>query len=231
MKRFYRGLIYGAGILVLAMGLTLNTKTGLGVSPILSVSYSVSQITGISMGDVTFIQYCIFVAAEFALRGKNRRWYDLLQLPFSLVFSRLLNVFDRLVAYDPLTHGLASNLLMLALAIGVTGVGITMTVNMRLVPNPGDGIVQALAERIGRDQGFTKNIFDIGCVATTCILCMVAVGHIVGVGVGTIIAMLGVGRAVAVVNYFFKDKMCRAAGLDGAPAKPRTECERELSRE
>ena len=129
------------------------------------------------------------------------------------MFSRLLNVFDRLVPYDPLTHGLVPNLVMLALAIAVTGVGITMTVNMRLVPNPGDGIVQALAERIGRDQGFTKNIFDIGCVITTCVLCLAAVGHVIGVGVGTIIAMLGVGRAVAVVNHFFKDKMCRAAGL------------------
>ena len=89
MKRFYRGLIYGAGILVLALGLTLNTKTGLGVSPILSVAYSISQITGFTMGDVTFVQYCIFVAAEFALRGKNRRWYDLLQLPFSLVAGAL----------------------------------------------------------------------------------------------------------------------------------------------
>lgn len=213
MKGFYRGLIYGAGILVLALGLTLNTKTGLGVSPILSVSYSISQITGVSMGDVTFVQYCIFVAAEFALRGKNRRWYDLLQLPFSLVFSRLLNVFDRLVAYDPLSQGLVSNLVMLVLAIAVTGVGITMTVNMRLVPNPGDGIVQALAERIGRDQGFTKNLFDVGCVATTCVLCLVSVGHVMGIGLGTIVAMLGVGRTVAVVNWLFKDKMCRAAGL------------------
>ena len=50
-------------------------------------------------------------------------------------------------------------------------------------------------------------------MVTTCVLCLAAVGHVIGVGVGTIIAMLGVGRAVAVVNHFFKDKMCRAAGL------------------
>ena len=41
----YRVLIYIAGLLILAMGLTLNTKAGLGVSPIISVSYSVSEIT------------------------------------------------------------------------------------------------------------------------------------------------------------------------------------------
>ena len=34
-----RILIYIAGILILALGLVLNAKTGLGVSPILSVSF------------------------------------------------------------------------------------------------------------------------------------------------------------------------------------------------
>lgn len=45
-----------------------------------------------------------------------------------------------------------------------------MTVNMRLVPNPGDGIVQAIADLMGRDQGFAKNCFDLVCVALTVIL-------------------------------------------------------------
>ena len=41
---FYRVLFYAIGLLVLALGLTLNTKTGLGVSPIISVAYSVATI-------------------------------------------------------------------------------------------------------------------------------------------------------------------------------------------
>ena len=42
----FRGLFYAAGLLILALGLTLNTKTGLGVSPIISVAYSISVISG-----------------------------------------------------------------------------------------------------------------------------------------------------------------------------------------
>lgn len=41
---FYRGLFYLMGLLILALGITLNTKTGLGVSPIISVSFSISTI-------------------------------------------------------------------------------------------------------------------------------------------------------------------------------------------
>ena len=129
------------------------------------------------------------------------------------MFSRVLNVYDRWVTYDPARHGLAANLVCLALAILVTGVGVSMTVNMRLVPNPGDGIVQAIADLMGRDQGFAKNCFDLVCVALTVILSLVMLGKVAAVGLGTVLAMVGVGRAISLVNHFFKDKMCRAAGM------------------
>lgn len=40
MKKEYifRGIFYIAGLVVLALGLVLNTETGLGASPIVSVS-------------------------------------------------------------------------------------------------------------------------------------------------------------------------------------------------
>ena len=55
MKNLYRWLIYSGGMAVLALGITLNTKTGLGVSPIISVAYSVSQIFSLNFGDMTFL--------------------------------------------------------------------------------------------------------------------------------------------------------------------------------
>ena len=39
----YRGGFYLVGLLVLALGISLNTKTGLGVSPIISVSWSMQM--------------------------------------------------------------------------------------------------------------------------------------------------------------------------------------------
>ena len=102
---------------------------------------------------------------------------------------------------------------MLAVAIFLTGLGVAMTVNMRLVPNPGDGIVQAIGDKIGRDQGFTKNVFDVCCVCATIAVGLICSGKVVGIGIGTIAAMIGVGRAIAVVNHFSKEKMLTAAGL------------------
>ena len=198
---------------VLAFGITLNTKTGLGVSPIISVAYSVSRIFSLNFGDMTFALYVLFVLVQLVLRSKSERAATLLQIVVSLIFSRLLNLFDVLIPYSGAEHGLAANMVLLAAAIFLTGRGIAMTVNMRLVPNPGDGIVQAIAEKIGRSQGFTKNIFDIGCVCTTAVVGLCFAGEVTGIGVGTIAAMIGVGRAVSLVNGLLQDKMLAAAGV------------------
>ena len=50
MKQGIRWGLYTLGMLVLALGLTLNTKTGLGVSPIISVAFGVSEIWGLNFG-------------------------------------------------------------------------------------------------------------------------------------------------------------------------------------
>lgn len=44
LKAVYRWTFYILGMLVLALGLTLNTKAGLGVSPIISIAFAVSEI-------------------------------------------------------------------------------------------------------------------------------------------------------------------------------------------
>lgn len=70
-----RILFYVLGLLFLALGLTLNTKAGLGVSPIISVSYSVSQIFALNFGNTTLFLYCVFVVVELILhsvQGRNQ---------------------------------------------------------------------------------------------------------------------------------------------------------------
>ena len=213
MKKANRLLIYCAGMLTLAAGITLNTKTGLGVSPIVSVAYSVSEIWSLNFGLMTTFLYILFVIAQLFLRKKEERAATLYQVGISVVFGDILNRFSAWITYDSACHGLISNLGVLALAIALTGMGVSMTVNMQLLPNPGDGIVQAIAAKAGWELGFTKNVFDLGCVAVTVVLGLVFAGRVIGISAGTLLAMLGVGRAVALTNRLFREKMRAAAGL------------------
>ena len=71
---------------------------------------------------------------------------------------------------------------------------------MRIVPNPGDGIVQALSDLSGKPVGLVKNIFDGANAAIALMIAALFLHSTGGVGIGTIIAFLGVGRVVALYN-------------------------------
>lgn len=220
-----RLIIYFIGLVILALGLILNSKSNLGVSAIISVAYSTSVITNQNFGDITFILYCIFVVAELIIHYfQSKKGFpkkeqtlktvlilDLAQIPFSIVFTRIMNAFSALV--PEVTDNFVLQLLVLLVGITCTGVGAAITLNMRLVPNPGDGIVQAIADYIGRPVGFTKNCFDVCNVALTACIGLVFAHKLVGIGLGTIIAVIGVGRIIAIFNRFFKDRISTAAGL------------------
>ena len=59
--------MYTIGMVVLTLGLTLNTLANLGVSSIISVLYSISQIIGLNFINITFVVYAIFVVVQLAI--------------------------------------------------------------------------------------------------------------------------------------------------------------------
>ena len=93
--------------------------------------------------------YSGFIITEMILHKKDKRLrlLDLLQLPFSLIFTRFLNLFTYIIP-DFNEYSLLLRLFVLFLAIVLTGIGAATMLNMNLIPNLGDGIVQAIAAEI-----------------------------------------------------------------------------------
>jgi uncharacterized membrane protein YczE len=208
MKKF---VFYMIGMIVLAFGISLNARTSLGVSPIVSTAYCVSSMTGYNFGNMTFLLYTIFVLAEviihLAQKQKKQAVIDCIQVIVSLIFTRFLNVFELLIPnlgseemQRTFAGSIAGRMIFLVVAIICTGVGAALSLNMRIVPNPGDGIVQTIADATHKDNGFIKNCVDITCVIITCAVGLFFSGKIIGIGIGTLMAMVGVGRVIAVFN-------------------------------
>lgn len=163
-NRVLRAAFYAAGLVILALGIVLNTKSCLGVSPIISGAYCAAELSGLSFGDMTFALYAV-----------------------------------------------------LAAGIILTGIGAAMSLDMRLIPNPGDGIVQALADCFIKPVGLTKNLFDLFCIGVTAAISLIFAHRLIGI-FGTVAAMLGVGRVIALFNRLFLDRMATAAGIKNAAA-------------
>lgn len=205
-----RWVLYLIGLLILALGIILNTKSAFGVTPIISVPYCISQIRHLNFGNASLVMYLILAIVEYLLKWSNFRLYDLLQIPLSIGFTRLFNIFG---SYLPAPAGIGGRILCLILGIIFTGAGAAMSLNARLIPNPGDGIVQAISDRVGKKVGICKNCFDIGCVIVTAAVGLISTGHLVGIGIGTIAAMIGVGRVIALYNTLFGKKAAKLMGL------------------
>lgn len=210
-QKFFRFTFYFAGAVLLAIGITLSTKTGLGVSPIISVPFSIASIWNLNFAAMTFVVYSLLVGIQFLLKAPQFHPGDLLQIPFSLIFSFFLNIFEKLFHME--FSLLWQNLLLLLLAIALTGIGAAVMVDMRLIPNPADGLAATVGEITHKGMGFGKNLIDFSSVALSCVIGLVFSQKLAGIGIGTVIAMIGVGRTIALFNHFFKDKIVSLSGL------------------
>jgi len=230
-QKLFRWTVYLLGLFLLAVGLTLNTKTGLGTSCIISVPFTISQIWGLNFGNTTFAVYVVFVlvqlvlifltADRFSKKEQHIRILQaLLQLPFSKLFTWMMNLVSDSVpvlaeAYpNSFIGSLAGRVIVLLLAVTLIGVGTSLSLNMRLVPNTGDGIVRGLAEFVRIRVGLMKNIFDCSCCCVSLILGLILTSRVVGIGAGTLVAALAVGRVIALCNRLFGAKLCRLAGVE-----------------
>ena len=204
-----------------ALGIILNTKSGLGVSPIISVSYSASMILGVNFGNMTFVLYTVFVLIEVLIhialkKGQGKELLitlgkDLLQLPLSLVFTRFMNLFSAWIPAPE--NGFVLQLLVLVAGIICIGIGAAMSLDMRIIPNLGDGIVQAIADCIRKTVGFTKNCFDLFNICISISVGLIFAHRLIGIGVGTVLSVIGVGRVIALFNHLFMGKLTKLAGM------------------
>lgn len=72
-----RAAIYAMGLVILAAGITMNIKTGLGVSTIISVPFAISSIWDVNFSLVTFATYALFVVIEMIIKRQRQNCYRL----------------------------------------------------------------------------------------------------------------------------------------------------------
>lgn len=164
---------------------------------------------------MTLLLYCSFAVMEIIIHLFQKHFKaiigDCLQIPLSLVFTRFIKIFDHSIPMFTATGDSVFNtfylrILFMFLGIILTGIGLYFSVGMRIIPNPADGIVQTLGDLFHIRLGLMKNIFDCVMVAISVTLGLTLNGQIVGIGVGTLLSMIGVGRVVAVCTHFLKSK-------------------------
>lgn len=191
-KNAIRWSIFGAGLLVFCFGVVLNTKTGLGVAAVNNVPYTISVIEGVSLGTATMLLYLVLVAAQCVLlRALPPK--VLLQAPMSVLIGWIVDFLnDFILTFE--AQNSVEGAVMLCLAMPITALGVTLVINTDLIPAAPDGTVNTLSRVLGWDFGRTKYTFDLSMVALSAGYALVRAGHLVGIGIGTVLSAVLIGR-------------------------------------
>lgn len=193
-------MLYVLGVGILAFGVVLNIKTNYGVSPVNAVPYSISKISGLELGNTTILCYLGYIVVEIfiMIRNKDLKYNVLLQLPFGIMFGKFTTLFNSFLSFQLTNH--VQRLLVLFLAVFFTALGVVITINMKIVPIPPDGLTYEISKLIKKDLGTAKILFDIFSVIVTLIVSMVFAGKLIGIGIGTLFCALFIGKTVKVLN-------------------------------
>ncbi len=202
-KMFIRYLVFFLGICINSFGIVLITKGMLGTSQISSLPYVVSlKFSNISFGLATFVMNVVFLIIQVGLMKWRVNFSHLLQLPVSLAFGVLIDISMNLTSFlNPIS--LISRLITLVVGCVILGLGISIEVSPKVVTVPGEGVVYAISNVKKIKFGTVKLFFDITMVISGIILSIIFFSKIKGIGIGTIVSAMLVGK---VVN-FFDDKL------------------------
>lgn len=192
-------IVLTAGLFILAFGIALSSKTGLGVSPSQSLSYIISLITPLTMGTVTMILNLCFFAGQILILRKNFKPIRCLQLVVVFIFSYFTDLTLSVVAPLEVTSYWAKLLLSIVSCL-VIALGVYLEVKAGLIVMATEGFISALSDVIKKDFGITKIILDWTCIVLSVIISLIAFGTFVGVREGTVIAAFLVGFCVRIFN-------------------------------
>lgn len=193
-KRIVKALLISLlGFAIMNIGIAFSIKGALGTSPISSVPYVVSEISGWTVGTVTIALHCLFVLTEIVLLRKRFRLFQLTQVPVAIVFGTLTDLAIWCIR-GITVHNYMQQWACCLLGVLLVGIGVSVEVTAAFVVVAGEGLVIAICEVWPLKFGTVKMGMDITLVCCAVILSLVFKGHVMGVREGTLAAALLVGN-------------------------------------
>lgn len=188
----------------MALGIVINTRTDLGVAAISSAPYAYSIIRNVSFGLTTFIMFIIFIFIQFAVLKKiSCRIF--MQIPMAILTSIFIEFFDKLLPFGKLPFAAAFILLIISNIL--TGLGVYLMTETKLILDPGNGIVETLCFYFKKPFSYLRVRFDILLVILTCLFGLTVRGKIVGIGLGTVVSAYLIGKSVGIFDNLLREKL------------------------
>lgn len=185
-------------IIINSMGVLLMLQSGSGISAISSVPYAFSEVfPKLSLGTWTYIFQGLLVIALMVLKKRFVPSY-LFSFVAGFLFGEMMDVNELWITKLPLSIPLRIFYFVLSYIIICFGIALSNRCKLPIIPT--DLFPRDLSEIINKPYARVKIAFDVTCLFVTACLTYFALGKILGLGVGTVVAAFTMGKGVAIAG-------------------------------
>ena len=172
--------------------------SGAGISAISSVPFAFSEVLPrLTLGTWTYLFQGLLVLSLMVMRKKFVPQY-LFSFVVGFVFGELLDLHELWVNLLP--TGLGWRVVYFVISYLLICFGIALSNRCKLPIVPTDLFPRELADITGAAYSRIKIIFDLSCLAVTMALTLIFLGHLDGLGIGTILAACTMGKVIGLIG-------------------------------
>lgn len=198
-RKCIRCICFIVGILINSFGIAFITKAALGTSPISSLPYVLSKQFPFTLGEFTFVMNMGFILIQIVLLKKEFQKRQILQIGVNALFSSFIDVSMNMLSFFSPSN-IVAELLSLIAGCMILAVGISIEVAPNVLVVPGEGVVKAISTVLRKRFGTVKVVFDTTLICISFVLSLLFFHRLNGLGAGTIISALIVGKFVNMCN-------------------------------
>ncbi len=188
----------------MSLGVGLSIKSGLGVTPISSIPYSLTLASGVNIGITTVIFNALLVFLQIPILKKRFNPKRLLQLINAFMFGYFTDLSLWILSPMP-DLPLDVNFTLLIVSMFLIAIGILIYMPANIAPLPGEGVVEAVSLAYDKRFSKVKVCFDTSMVVLSLIICGLFTSDIFGsVNVGTILAAIFIGIIIRYLTELYE---------------------------
>lgn len=208
-----RLLAYFLGLFIMALGISMSVKSNLGVSPVSSIPYTITCITGLEMGKATIVFHIFWVLLQIAILRKEFKIKNLLQIAVGIVFGYFTTFSNFLFGFIPTPSNIVFRIILMLGSTVLIAAGIFLYLPSDIVPLAGEGAMMAISDKTHIKFNRIKIAFDVSMVTISLISCIIVLKSLGSVGIGTVAAALLVGIVLGFITKIFGEKRDKVLGL------------------
>ena len=199
-----RYLLFLIGLFIAAIGVAFSTKAGLGTSPVASVPYSCSLVSGLfTFGGWLNLWSVLQITTQvLVMKGKCNYIEIAIQTALAFVYGYLTNFACWLVR-DLRADTYPVQMAYMIAGCFILALGIWVQFKGGVAMLPGEAMNRAIAQATGKRYENIKIFFDVVYIALSAVICLVFLGRLEGVREGSIIAALVIGTIIKGYNALF----------------------------